>query len=84
MFASKEAANQVFNIACGERISVNYLWETLNQAANTKLEAMYGPTRQGDVRDSLADISKAEKLLGYAPEYTVGEGLELTWNAFKD
>lgn len=84
MFASKEAANQVFNIACGERISVNYLWETLNQAANTKLEAMYGPTRQGDVRDSLADISKAEKLLDYAPEYTVGEGLELTWNAFKD
>ncbi len=84
MFASKEAANQVFNIACGERISVNYLWDTLNQAANTKLEAMYGPTRQGDVRDSLADISKAEKLLGYAPEYTVGEGLELTWNAFKD
>jgi UDP-N-acetylglucosamine 4-epimerase len=84
MFASKEAANQVFNIACGERISVNYLWDTLNQAANTKLEAMYGPTRQGDVRDSLADISKAEKLLGYAPEYTVGEGLELTWDVFKD
>ncbi|MBU2939556.1 SDR family oxidoreductase [Lacinutrix sp. C3R15] len=84
MFASKEAANQVFNIACGERISVNYLWDTLNQAANTNLEAMYGPTRQGDVRDSLADISKAEKLLGYAPEYTVGEGLELTWDVFKD
>lgn len=84
MFASKTASNEVFNIACGERISVNYLWETLNQAANTNLDAIYGPTRQGDVRDSLADISKAEKLLDYAPEYTVGEGLELTWNAFKD
>ncbi|WP_452225888.1 SDR family oxidoreductase [Lacinutrix cladophorae] len=83
MFASKEAANQVFNIACGDRISVNYLWNSLNQAANMKLEAIHGPTRQGDVRDSLADISKAEKLLGYAPEYTVSEGLEITWSAFK-
>ena len=81
-FASKEASNQVFNVACGERISVNYLWDSLNQAANTNLEAIYGPTRQGDVRDSLADISKAEKLLGYAPEFTVSEGLEITWKAF--
>ena len=81
-FASKEASNQVFNVACGARISVNYLWNALNQAAKRNLEAIYVPTRQGDVRDSLADISKAEKLLGYAPEYTVGEGLEITWKAF--
>ncbi|MFD2542019.1 SDR family oxidoreductase [Lacinutrix gracilariae] len=83
-FASKDASNEVFNIACGERISVNYLWETLNQAANQELKAIYGPTRQGDVRDSLAEISKAEKLLGYAPEYTVGQGLKITWDWFKD
>ncbi|MDO6597673.1 SDR family oxidoreductase [Oceanihabitans sp. 2_MG-2023] len=82
MFASKEAANQVFNIACGDRISVNYLWNSLNQAANKKLKAIHGPTRQGDVRDSLADISKAEKFLGYAPQFTVGEGLRITWDAF--
>ncbi|WP_452231463.1 SDR family oxidoreductase [Lacinutrix sp. MEBiC02595] len=82
MFASKAASNEVFNIACNERISVNYLWNTLNQAANTNIKAIYGPTRQGDVRDSLADISKAKKLLDYAPEFTVGEGLEITWKAF--
>ncbi|TYA56635.1 SDR family oxidoreductase, partial [Formosa maritima] len=82
-FASKEASNEVFNVACGERISVNYLWESLNQAANANLKAVHGPDRQGDVRDSLADISKAERLLGYAPEYSVGEGLKVTWKWFK-
>ncbi|PWI31494.1 LPS biosynthesis protein WbpP [Flavobacteriaceae bacterium LYZ1037] len=81
-FASKEASNEVFNVACGERISVNYLWESLNQAANANLKAIHGPDRQGDVRDSLADISKAETLLGYQPEYSVGQGLKITWDYF--
>ncbi|WP_417857028.1 SDR family oxidoreductase [Xanthomarina gelatinilytica] len=81
-FASKEARNEVFNVACGERISVNYLWQALSEAADSKLKAIHGPERQGDVRDSLADISKAEKLLGYQPEYSVREGLKLTWDYF--
>lgn len=81
-FAPKEAANEVFNIACGERITVNYLWDSLKIAAGSELNAVYGPPRQGDVRDSLADISKAEKLLGYEPQYTVKEGLKITWDYF--
>lgn len=81
-FASETAKNQVFNVACGENISVNQLWNTLKQAANSEVEAIYGPDRQGDVRDSLADISKAEKLLGYQPEFTVREGLKVTWDWF--
>ncbi|MDY2587176.1 SDR family oxidoreductase [Winogradskyella aquimaris] len=81
-FAPKEAANEVFNVACGERITVNYLWDSLKVAADSNLEAVYGPPRQGDVRDSLADISKAEKLLGYKPQYTVREGLKITWDYF--
>jgi UDP-N-acetylglucosamine 4-epimerase len=81
-FAPKEAANQVFNIACGERISVNYLWEHINEAADKSIDAIYGPPRQGDVRDSLANISKAEKLMGYKPEFTVREGLKITWENF--
>ncbi|MCX7549349.1 SDR family oxidoreductase [Xanthomarina sp. F2636L] len=81
-FASKEASNEVFNVACGERISVNYLWEALQQAADSDLKAHHGPDRQGDVRDSLADISKAERLLGYQPEYSVREGLKVTWDYF--
>ena len=81
-FAPKEVGNQVFNIACGERISVNYLWEHINDAAGKSVDAIYGPPRQGDVRDSLADISKAEKLMGYNPEFTVREGLKITWENF--
>ncbi|MGC1472770.1 MAG: SDR family oxidoreductase [Psychroserpens sp.] len=83
-FASEAAANQVYNIACGERISVNDLWGFLNKAANTSIEANYGPERQGDVRDSLADIAKAEQLLGYVPNYTVAEGLHKTWDWFSN
>ncbi|MBC2846100.1 SDR family oxidoreductase [Winogradskyella flava] len=81
-FAPKEAANEVFNVACGERISVNYLWDSLRMAAKSDLKAVYGPQRQGDVRDSLADISKAKSLLGYEPQYTVRQGLKITWDYF--
>lgn len=82
-FATEEAGNQVYNIACNERISVNYLWKVLNESAQKNIEANYGPSRMGDVRDSLADISKAERLLGYKPEFSVREGLKHTWDYFK-
>jgi UDP-N-acetylglucosamine 4-epimerase len=82
-FASEKAKNQVFNVACGERITINYLWESLKLAANSSVDPIYGPNRQGDVRDSLADISKAKKLLGYEPQFTVREGLGITWGSFK-
>ncbi|WP_411895325.1 SDR family oxidoreductase [Winogradskyella sp. A2] len=81
-FASKDAKNEVFNVACGERITINYLWDSLRLAAGSELKAIYGPPRQGDVRDSLADISKAERLLAYKPQYTVREGLKITWDSF--
>jgi UDP-N-acetylglucosamine 4-epimerase len=83
-FASEAAKNEVFNVACGDRISVNYLWDSLRAAANSNLKAVYGPPRQGDVRDSLADISKAQNLLGYNPQFTVREGLKITWDYFQD
>jgi len=79
LFASEAAKNQVFNIACGERISINNLWAFLSDAAQKNLSPIYGPSRQGDVRDSLADISKAKTLLGYAPGFTVREGLRISW-----
>lgn len=82
-FAPEAAKNQVFNVACGENISVNDLWQTLKNAANSNVEAIYGPDRQGDVRDSLADISKAEHLLSYKPEFSVHEGLKITWDFFQ-
>lgn len=81
-FADENAKNQVFNVACGERISVNTLWSNLRDAAEKDIQVIYGPPRQGDVRDSLADISKAKNLLGYEPQFTVNEGLAITYNWF--
>ncbi len=81
-FAGKEASNHVFNVACGERIDVNKLWNDLKSAANSNVNPNYGPPRQGDVRDSLADISKAAKLLGYKPEFKVKDGLKITYDWF--
>jgi len=83
MFALEKANNQVYNIAYGERISLNVLWESLQAAANSDLTPHYGPPRVGDVRDSLANIEKAKGLLKYKPLFDVREGLRLTWQTFK-
>ncbi len=81
-FAKEEAVNQVFNVAYGERISLNSLWNDLQAISGTKLKAIYGPPRKGDVRDSLANVDKARKLLGYDPLFSVKDGLRLTWEWF--
>ncbi|GGD98244.1 SDR family oxidoreductase [Planktosalinus lacus] len=82
LFAGKEAVNEVYNVAFGDRISLNTLWSDLNEISNSNVEAIYGPPRIGDVRDSLADISKARKLLGYDPKFSVHQGLQNTWDYF--
>lgn len=78
-----EARNQVYNVAFGERLSLNGLFELIREevvkrnpaAADAKPE--YRDFRAGDVRHSLADISKAGELLGYAPEFSVRQGLSM-------
>ena len=82
MFADEIADNQVLNIACSERISLNILWDELQNISGKKIAPVYGPNRQGDVRDSLADISKAERLIGYKPSVTVREGIQKTYQWF--
>ena len=81
-FASEASENEVFNVACGTRISLNALWSDLQEISATQMDANFGPERAGDVRDSLANIDKAKTLLGYDPEFMVKEGLALTWNEF--
>jgi UDP-N-acetylglucosamine/UDP-N-acetyl-alpha-D-glucosaminouronate 4-epimerase len=81
-FAGDEAVNQVFNVACGERIDLNQLWDRLKQISEIEVPANYGPARKGDVQDSLADISKAGDLLSYDPKFSVSEGLRVTWDRF--
>jgi nucleoside-diphosphate-sugar epimerase len=74
---------QVFNIATNGRISLNQLLATLKQIFGSNVEAIYQPSRAGDVRDSQADITKAAKLLGYTPTVSFEEGLRHTVDWFK-
>jgi UDP-N-acetylglucosamine 4-epimerase len=80
----KEAVNQVYNIACGQKTSLLQLFEGLRKEAGTLLQPLHGPERQGDVKHSLADISKAEQLLGYTPAVSVEEGLKKTFQWYKE
>jgi len=81
-FAPEIANNQVFNIAYGQRISINELWKSIAHLSGTDVSPLHGPMRMGDVQDSLADISKAKAALGYEPLYSVQEGLTQTWKQF--
>ena len=77
---NREALNQVYNVAVGERTSLNDLYAEIRRLLardNEGVRPKYGPFRAGDVRHSLADTSKARRLLGYEPTHRVGEGLKL-------
>jgi UDP-N-acetylglucosamine 4-epimerase len=80
----KEAWNQVYNIAFGEKISVNELFNLLRTSAGSTLEATHRGERVGDIKHSLADINKAKQLLTYNPKYSVADGLKLTWEWYKN
>lgn len=73
-----EAVNQVYNIAVADRTSLNDLFNILKEEAGSDINPEYGPDRAGDIRDSLADISKARNLLGYEPQIRIREGLQKT------
>ncbi|WP_375238367.1 SDR family oxidoreductase [Aurantibacter sp.] len=75
--------HEVFNVAVGERISVNNLWNKIANLTGTTTQANYGVTRPGDVRDSLANIDKGRQILGYNPLFNYNEGLEITHKWFK-
>ena len=76
-----DALNQVYNVACGQRTSLNDVIKGIREAlvkydsAIAEVQVKHGPERAGDVRDSLADISKAKTLLGYEPTHTLKEGI---------
>jgi len=78
-----EALNQVYNVAWGERTSLNELFALIKSALRKQHPSLpdqppvYRDFRPGDVRHSLADISKAQRLLGYAPTHRLGQGLDL-------
>ena len=73
-----QAAGQVFNIATGRRITLNQAFKTLQELTSYHGQPQYGPERGGDIKHSLADISKAEAGLGYKPKVDFEEGLRRT------
>jgi UDP-glucose 4-epimerase len=72
---SPNVAGQALNIGCGAQTSLNQLIERINQIIGSHLEPKYEPARKGDVRNSVADISKAKTLLGYSPTTSLEDGL---------
>jgi UDP-N-acetylglucosamine 4-epimerase len=83
-FATSEALDQVYNVAVGEKITVNTLYSLITELAGSTVPALHRETRAGDIRNSLADISKAERLLGYHPMVKVKDGLRMTLEWFKN
>jgi len=73
-----EVAGEVINVATGGRISLNDLLQVMNGLVGTALSPLYCDARQGDVRDSQADITKARTRLGYTPLVSLEEGLRRT------
>lgn len=71
-------SGEVFNVGCGERISVNRLWEAIQEATGARVEALHGPEREGDVRDSLASLEKIQRGMDYAVTASLAEGLRRT------
>jgi len=77
------ATGKVYNIAFGQRRTVNQLFSTLKHLSNSQIDAIHRDPRPGDVRHSLADISLANKFLGYQPQYDIDRGLDITFKWFK-
>jgi nucleoside-diphosphate-sugar epimerase len=71
-------AGEVINLAAGRRVSLLELVATLQRILGTTVAPVFGPPRDGDVRDSQADISKAVRLLGFEATVSFEEGLRRT------
>ncbi len=83
MLTDNEAAyGQVYNVAVGANFSVNFLYDAICKLLSKTHPAVYREARSGDIRDSLADISKAKQLLGYEPTRQFMDGLKLTVDFF--
>jgi len=78
---NREAINQIFNVAHGERTDLNQLFELIREMAARfdkdvlKIEPIHGPERAGDIPHSLASVEKARRLLAYLPTHNISEGL---------
>lgn len=75
--------HEIFNVACGDQITLNEMISFLKIISFNNLDARYGPERVGDVRHSKASINKIKNLLGYEPMVRFRDGLEIVFNWYK-
>jgi UDP-N-acetylglucosamine/UDP-N-acetylgalactosamine 4-epimerase len=84
LFCNTETCNGgVFNVAVGDRTTINELFHIIRENAGSLMQPVYRDERAGDIKHSLADISKAEKIMQYQPAIHIREGLMITFNWFK-
>jgi len=75
--SAKHTEGQVLNVACGQAVSLNEIIDVINRLAGKNIKPVYTDPRAGDVKHSLADITRAEKLIGYKPAIQFKQGLQL-------
>jgi nucleoside-diphosphate-sugar epimerase len=75
---ASEVGGRIFNVATGRRVDLNEMFQLLKKLTGYNGDAQYGAERAGDIKHSLADISRAEKYLGYRPTVDFEEGLRRT------
>ena len=81
---AQDVSGEAFNIACGERTTVNSLVNTINEVLNKNIDPVHDEPRPGDVKNSFAEISKARKMLKYEPLVPFNEGLKKTINWYQE
>jgi nucleoside-diphosphate-sugar epimerase len=76
-------AGKMFNAGNGHRYSLNHIWEQLQKIEGVSLPPVYGPPREGDVKDSQADTTAAKRELGHDPRFTLEQGLRRTLDWYR-
>jgi UDP-N-acetylglucosamine 4-epimerase len=84
LFAPAKAANEVYNVALGDRTTLLDVTQTLKELTASEADITFGPPRPGDIAHSQADISKARRMLGYEPGVRIEDGLAATVAWFKE
>lgn len=76
--------HEVFNMACGDQVSLNEMVEMLRGISNKEIKVIYGPERAGDVKHSKASIEKIIEILNYSPEYKFEKGLKIVFEWYQN
>ncbi|MEW6410732.1 MAG: SDR family oxidoreductase [Nitrospirota bacterium] len=79
--ASEKGVGKIFNVGYGESITINNLFKLISSLLGINSEPIYGEGRNGDIRHSLSDITRAREFLGYRPQYTIRAGIDklISW-----